>query len=53
MVDGSCGLEPLVVVLVLHIGLFGIFQRASCEAGGGFTDAIFGWGEMEINRHDD
>ena len=28
LVEGQCGLKPLVVVLVFHVRLFGIFERA-------------------------
>jgi hypothetical protein len=39
------------MLLVLHVGLFGIFERASCEASGSVADSLFDWGEMEVNCH--
>ena len=51
MVDGPCGLESLVVVLMLHISLFGIFEGAIREGGSGVADAFFDCREMEIDWH--
>ena len=52
-VDGSCGLESLVVMLVFHVYTFGIFKRAGRKAGGGLSDAFFRRGQEEINGHVD
>ncbi len=52
-VDGSCGLESLVVMLVFHVCVFGIFKRAGREAGSCLSDTVFRWGEEEINGHVD
>ena len=51
MVDRSCRPESLTVLLMFHVDLSGIFERASREASGSLADPFFGWGEMEINRH--
>ena len=40
-----------MVVLILHIGLFGTFEGASGKGGSGIADTFFGCREMEVDRH--
>lgn len=40
-----------MVVLILHIDLFCIFEGASRKGSSGISDTFFGCREMEVDRH--